>query len=245
MTQVLLIRHATNDYVDSNRLAGWTPGVHLNEAGRKEAEALAQRLAPVPLAAIFSSPLERAVETAEAIARPRGLRVEVREALGEVQYGEWTGQLLEDLAKTELWRFVQFHPSGVRFPGGEAIREMQARAVAAVEAICEAFPEDAVAIVSHADVIKAIAAYFVGLHLDLFQRLVIAPASVTALHLGKMEPRLVCLSEVGSLEYLVPRPQEHKSGADGNPPVGTAIQPPSQLSGRSEPVTTEPDGKGG
>jgi len=241
MTQLLLIRHATNDYVDSKRLAGWTPGVHLNETGRKEAEALAQRLAPVPLAAIFSSPLERAVETAAAIARPRGLKVEVREALGEVQYGEWTGQRLEDLAKTELWRCVQFHPSGVRFPGGEAIREMQARAVAAVEVICEAFPEDTVAIVSHADVIKAIAAHFIGLHLDLFQRLVIAPASVTALHLGQMEPRLVCLSAVGSLEYLIPRPQEQPPAGDGS--LATALTPPTR-NGYS-PTDVEPDRKGG
>lgn len=223
MTQILLIRHATNDYIGTNRLAGWTPGVHLNAAGQKEAAELAQRLAPVPIAAIYSSPLERAVETAEAIAAPRNLTVECREALGETRYGEWTGQVLEELAKTEIWRIVQFYPSGARFPGGEALREMQARAVAEVEAIREAHPEETVAVVSHADVIKAVVAHYIGLHLDLFQRLVVAPASVTALQIGKMSARLVCLNETGSLEQLIPRPSEDQSAREEQP--APAIRP--------------------
>ncbi len=217
MTQILLIRHATNDYLNAKRLAGWIPGVYLNEAGRQEAAALAQRLSPVPVAAIYSSPLERAVETAKEIAIPRGLTIEEREALGEIHVGEWTGQALEELAKTEHWGMIQFYPSIARFPGGEAIREMQARAVAELEAIRDAHPEDTVVVVSHADVIKAVVAHYVGLHLDLFQRLVIAPASITVLQIDKMGSRLVCLNETGSLTHLVPRPAEEKPAPEAQP----------------------------
>lgn len=199
MTQLLLIRHAVNDWVGSNRLAGWTPGVHLNEEGRRQAQALARRLAGVELKAIYSSPLERTLETAEIIARPHGLPVRLRQDIGEAHYGEWTGQKLEDLAKTDLWRVVQFHPSGARFPGGEALREMQARAVAEIDAICHDHPDDVVAVVSHADVIKAIIAHYVGMHLDLFQRLVVSPASLSILAFGKMEPRLVQLNDTSHI----------------------------------------------
>ncbi|RME46657.1 MAG: MSMEG_4193 family putative phosphomutase [Chloroflexi bacterium] len=205
MTQLLLIRHAVNDWVGTNRLAGWTPGVHLNDEGRRQAEALAQRLADAELKAIYSSPLERTLETAEIIAQPHGLPVYIREGIGEARYGEWTGQKLEDLAKTELWPVIQFYPSGARFPGGEALREMQARAVAEIDAIRADHPEGMVAVVSHADVIKAIIAYYVGMHLDLFQRLAISPASLSVLVFSKMGPRLVRLNDTS-----------HIPGADGH-----------------------------
>ncbi len=199
MTQLLLIRHAVNDWVGSNRLAGWTPGVHLNEEGRRQAEALAQRLAGVKLKAIYSSPLERTLETAEIIARPHNLPVRLREGIGEAHYGEWTGQKIEDLAKTDLWRVVQFHPSGARFPGGEALREMQARAVAEIDAMCHDHPDDMVVVVSHADVIKAIIAHYIGMHLDLFQRLAVSPASLSILAFSKMGPRLVRLNDTSHI----------------------------------------------
>ncbi|MFQ5594177.1 MAG: MSMEG_4193 family putative phosphomutase [Anaerolineae bacterium] len=199
MTQLLLIRHAVNDWVGTNRLAGWTPGVHLNEEGRQQAEALARRLAGVELKAIYSSPLERTMETAEAIARPHGLPVSIRQGIGEARYGEWTGQKLEDLAKTELWRIVQFHPSGARFPGGEAMREMQARAVAEIDALRAEHPEGTIAAVSHSDVIKAIIAHYAGLHLDLFQRLAVSPASLNILFFSKMGPRLVRLNDTSHI----------------------------------------------
>ena len=199
MTQLLLIRHAVNDWVGTNRLAGWTPGVHLNDEGRRQAEALAQRLADVELKAIYSSPLERTLETAEIIARPHDLPVYIREGIGEVRYGEWTGRKLEELARTELWQVVQFHPSGARFPGGEALREMQARAVAEVDAIRSAHPKGMVAVVSHADVIKAAIAYYVGMHLDLYQRLAVNPASLSVLVFGKMGPRLVRLNDTSHI----------------------------------------------
>ncbi|MFB0546030.1 MAG: MSMEG_4193 family putative phosphomutase [Anaerolineae bacterium] len=199
MTQLLLIRHGLNDWV-GDRLAGWTPGVYLNEEGRRQAEALAQRLASLPIEAVYSSPLERAIETAEVIAAPHGLKVQVREGIGETRYGEWTGRSMEDLAKLDIWTAIQFYPSGVRFPGGETMREVQARAVAELEVIREAHPEATVAAVSHADVIKVAVAHYIGLPLDLFQRLVIQPGSLTILHFGKGGPRLIRLNDAGPLE---------------------------------------------
>jgi probable phosphoglycerate mutase len=182
----------------------------LNEEGRRQAEALAQRLAKVRLKAIYSSPLERTMETAEAIARSHDLPIHIREGIGEARYGEWTGQKLEDLAKTDLWRVIQFYPSAARFPGGEAMREMQARAVAEIDAIVTDHPEDMVAIVSHSDVIKVIIAHYIGMHLDLFQRLEISPASLSILVFGKMGSRLVRLNDTSHLPDVKSRPDGHK-----------------------------------
>jgi probable phosphoglycerate mutase len=193
-TVLLVVRHALNDWV-GDRLAGWTPDVHLNDKGRAQAEALAQRLADKPISAIYSSPLERAVETAQIIASPHNLEVQIREGVSEVRYGEWTGQSLKELAKEDAWRVVQFYPSGARFPGGEAIREMQARTVAELDAIVAAHPSETVLVVSHADVIKAALAHYAGLHLDLFQRLVVSPASLSVVAFTSMGPRLICLND--------------------------------------------------
>jgi probable phosphoglycerate mutase len=193
-TTLILIRHALNDWV-GDKLAGWTPNVHLNDKGRAQAEALAARLADRPISAIYSSPLERAVETAETIAAPHKLEVQIREGVGEVRYGEWTGQSLKELAKEDAWRVVQFYPSGARFPGGEAIREMQTRAVAELDAILAAHPSETILVVSHADVLKAVLAHYAGLHLDLFQRLVVSPASLSVVAFTPMGPRLVCLND--------------------------------------------------
>jgi len=198
--QLMLVRHAKNDWV-GDRLAGWTPGVHLNDQGRQQAEALGARMAHLPITAIYSSPLERAVETAQAIAVPHNLKVQVLEDIGETRYGEWTGASLKELAKTELWPVVQVYPSGARFPGGESLRETQARAVAALDALCDAHPKetDVIVAVSHADVIKAAVAHYTGLHLDLFQRLVVSPASLSVIQFSKFGPRLVCLNETGAV----------------------------------------------
>jgi probable phosphoglycerate mutase len=203
-TNLLLVRHALNDWV-GERLAGWTPDVHLNDKGQAQAKALARRLAEQSIAAVYASPLERAVETAQILAAPHHLEVQVREGVGEAHYGEWTGQSLEELAKEDAWRVVQFYPSGARFPGGEAIREMQARAVAELDAIVTAHPAQTVLVVSHSDVIKAALAHYVGLHLDLFQRLVVSPASLSVVTFTPMGPRLVCLNDTAHL------PQEEKS----------------------------------
>jgi probable phosphoglycerate mutase len=200
-TQLLLIRHGLTDWV-GHRLPGWTPGIHLSEEGRRQAETLGQRLASLSIEAIYASPLERTVETAEAIAAPQGLSVQLRENLGELRIGEWTGQAIEDLAKTEEWLAIQFYPSGANIPGGETMHEMQTRVVVELDAIRKAHPGATVAVVSHADVIKAAVAHYMGLHLDLFQRLVVYPASLTAFQFSKFGPRLVLFNDSGTIDVL-------------------------------------------
>jgi probable phosphoglycerate mutase len=186
----LLIRHATTDWV-GRHFAGWIPGISLNEQGRGQAQALAERLVGTPLVAVYSSPLERAQETAAAIAAPHGLAVETVEAVGEVHCGDWTGQSIEELRQTELWRRLHLYPSGTRFPGGESMFEAQARMVAALDQLRTVHPGAIVAVVSHADPIKAAVAYYVGLHLDLCQRLAIGAASITELSFTPFGPRLL------------------------------------------------------
>lgn len=208
MTTLVLIRHATNDWVHKGLLAGWTPGVHLNQEGRAQAQALGERLAASHLDAVYSSPLERALETAQAVAAPHGLDVQIHEGIGEVQYGEWNGRSLRELVKRPLWRSVQIYPSGTRFPSGESIGEMQARVVAALDEIRSAHPQGIVAAVAHADVIKAAVAFFVGVPLDLFQRLVISPASVTVVGFGPFGPRLLRMNDNGELKLEHEKPKK-------------------------------------
>jgi probable phosphoglycerate mutase len=179
------------------------PGLHLSEEGRQQARALAERLGPVPVDALYASPLERCQETAAAIADARGLVVESLEDVGEVKYGDWTGRTLKELAREPLWKVVQATPSAARFPKGESLYQMQARAVQAVERLRAAHPEQTVAVCSHADVIKALACHYLGMHLDLFQRVVVSPASVTAVAFGPV-PYLVRLNDTGGNGDLAP-----------------------------------------
>lgn len=209
MTTLFLIRHADTDYV-GKKLAGWTPGVHLNEKGHEQAEALAARLRPVPFDAVYSSPLERAVETARPVAKARGLRVRKHEMLGEVQYGAWTGRSLRSLSRTKLWRVVQLSPSHMRFPEGDALREVQQRIVGAVEAICREYPKGTVAAFAHGDPIRLAVAYYLGLALDLFQRIQIGTASVTVFQLSPGYTRLVRLNDTGPFEMKQPRRASRK-----------------------------------
>jgi probable phosphoglycerate mutase len=199
VTTVLLVRHGLTALTGPT-LVGWTPGIHLDDRGRKQAEALAARLRPVALAAIVSSPLERCVDTADALAagrEPAPAR-EVDDRIGEVGYGEWTGREIKVLAKDPLWAIVQAHPSAVTFPGGEALRETQARAVAAVRDWNERLgPEATYALVSHADVIKAILADALGLHLDQFQRIVVGPASLSVIRYTKLRPFVLRVNDQG------------------------------------------------
>lgn len=212
MTLLLLIRHGTNDWVHG-RLAGWTPGVHLNEEGRRQAVALSERLGDLPITAIYSSPLERCVETANAIAQPRSLPLRLIEQVGEVRYGEWQGAELKELYKHELWPGVQFYPSGTRFPNGETLGEAQMRIVQALDMLRAQHPKQIIAVVSHADLIKLALAYYIGMHVDLFQRLVINPCSLNALAFERMGPRLIAFNDTGTLEHLRPRPEPQ-----ANPP---------------------------
>jgi probable phosphoglycerate mutase len=207
---VLLIRHATAEY-KPGRLYGWTPGVHLSAQGRDEAKMLAGRLEGVRLKALYSSPLERCVETAEAIAGGRRLDVKIVEKLGEVRYGSWQGRTYRSLVKTPLWRTVQLVPSQATFPGGESLLELQRRGVEAIEDIRRAHRRGVVAAVSHADMIKAILAHYLGLHLDLFQRINVEPASVSAIALGNGFPRVLRIGDTGNYESLnPPRPAKRR-----------------------------------
>ena len=206
VTLVLLIRHGTNDWVHG-RLAGWTPGVHLNTEGREQAAALSQRLGDLPIAAIYTSPLERCVETAQAIAEPRNLALRLNDGLGEVRYGEWQGAELKELYKHELWPGVQHYPSGTRFPHGETLGEVQSRALATINGLVAAHPKQMIALVSHADLIRLVVAHYIGVHIDLFQRLVINPCALTALAFERMGPRMLAYNDTGSLEHLRPKPE--------------------------------------
>ncbi|MDW8325252.1 MAG: MSMEG_4193 family putative phosphomutase [Anaerolineales bacterium] len=213
MTQLLLIRHGENDYTRTGRLAGWMPGIGLNEVGRRQALALAEKLKEVPLVAIYSSPLERARETAAPLAEAKKLTVEIVEELGEVRYGAWQGKSLKRLARTKLWRMVQSLPSAMQFPQGETFRAVQSRAVEAVEGLVRAHPKDQIAVFSHGDVIKLIVAHYIGLPLDLFQRLVIATASITTLRLGQGQPALVKLNDTSGVEVAKPPTSRKRSAS--------------------------------
>jgi probable phosphomutase (TIGR03848 family) len=213
MRLLLLLRHAVTDHTGA-RLSGWTPGLHLSEEGRQQAKALAERLGPVPVDALYASPLERCQETAAVIADARGLVVETLDEVGEVRYGDWTGRTLKELAREPLWKVVQATPSAARFPEGESLYQMQARAVQAIERLRAAHPEQIVAVCSHADVIKALACHYLGMHLDLFQRVVVSPASLTAIAFGPV-PYLVRLNDTGGNGDLVPpkRRRRRRRGA--------------------------------
>jgi probable phosphoglycerate mutase len=182
----LLIRHGENDYMKKGRLAGRLAGVHLNKDGCTQVRALAERLRDAQIKAVFSSPLDRAMETANPIAEILGLQVEVRPALSEVDFGEWQGKSIRGLRRLKLWKTVQFTPSRARFPGGESFAEAQYRICKELDALAGEFePKDRLVCVSHGDVIKLAVAHFIGLPLDLFQRLHIAPASITTLSVGE------------------------------------------------------------
>ena len=223
MATVLLVRHGLTA-MTGPVLAGHTPGVHLDERGRAQAEAMAARLVPVPLAAVVTSPLERCVETAQAVLAGRSLVSSIEPRLVEVRYGDWTGKPLKDLTKQPLWRVVQAHPSAVVFPGaeGEALAGAQSRAVSAVREwdarIAASAGPDAVWLAcSHGDIIKAILADALGLHLDLFQRIVVDPCSVSVVRYTDTRPFVLRVNDTGGdVAALLPpkRRRRRKPAAD-------------------------------
>ena len=205
MALAILVRHGRTAANADGVLAGRTPGVHLDETGRKQATELARRLAGLPLTRIVSSPLERTVETAREIARAQDSRPRVRRDKGLIEcgYGEWTGRRLKDLTKQKLWTTVQNHPSAVMFPGGESMVQMQTRALASVrrwdaEVQAEAGAGGIWVAVSHGDVIKAIVADALGLHLDQFQRIVVSPAAVCVVEYTAHRPFVLHVNDTGS-----------------------------------------------
>jgi probable phosphoglycerate mutase len=193
MTTFFFVRHGVTSHT-GHKLSGWLPDVHLSEAGRAQAEVTADLLAEVPFHAVYSSPIDRTMETARVIAERHKLEVRVAPAMGEVRYGKWTNRSFKTLARTKLWTTVQRFPSGVRFPEGETLREVQARAVDEVERLRFEHPRKMVCCVSHADVIKLIAAHYLGMHIDLFQRIDVAPASVTAIVVSDDGPRVLAVN---------------------------------------------------
>jgi probable phosphomutase (TIGR03848 family) len=178
---VLLVRHGQTPTTGTS-LPGRAPGLHLAESGQEQAEAVAARIAELKqVDAVYASPLERTRETAAPIAKARGLRVKVDKGLLECDFGEWTGRSLKELGKLPEWSTVQRYPSGFRFPGGESFTEMQTRITGALCRLVERHRGGVVVAVSHADPIKAAVADALGTHLDLFQRIVVSPCSVTAI----------------------------------------------------------------
>jgi probable phosphomutase (TIGR03848 family) len=195
MPTFLLIRHGENDFVKKGRLAGRLPEVHLNEKGRKQALALAEKLASAPIKAIYSSPLERAIETAEPLAKALGLEIIPRPGLLETDCGEWQGQTVKRLARLKPWKMLHQAPSLFRFPGGESVTECQQRMVREIEALRQLHAlDDLVVCVGHSDPLKELVAFYIGLPLDHFQRLSISPASITALCIVEDGSRLLTLN---------------------------------------------------
>lgn len=212
---LLLIRHGENDWVGTDRLAGRTPGVHLNDRGREQAAALAERLRDHPLAAIYSSPMERCMETAQPTADALDLPVQIAEGMLEADFGEWQGKELKELSKLPEWHMVQHYPSAFRFPDGESMRNMQFRAVSTLERIAEQHPDQVVAVFSHSDVIRTCMAHFLGTPLDLFQRIAISTASVSAVAFHDRRPMVLFVNHAAELPRLeIKKDEKEGDGAE-------------------------------
>jgi probable phosphomutase (TIGR03848 family) len=248
---LLLVRHAVTA-ATGNRLSGWLPGHHLSEEGVRQAEAVAARLADLPVKAIYSSPLERCRETAELIAAQHRREVKAVDDLGEIRYGDWQGRSFKSLYRTKAWVELMQRPADFRFPNGETIREAQTRGVGAIEALRPKHKADLVVVASHADMIRLIVAAYLGLGLDLYQRMSIAPASVTALLLGDRIPRLLKLADSGTLEDLKMRlakgptdtaRRKTPANADGRSPEAYGAGAKPATDGRSR-ARVPAEGKG-
>jgi probable phosphomutase (TIGR03848 family) len=233
---VLLVRHGRTAANTGGVLAGRTPGVGLDDVGNQQAAELAARVAALPIVAVVSSPLERCRRTAAALvsALAKPIRVQIDSRLTECGYGDWTGRKLSELAKQPLWSVVQRHPSAARFPGGESLRAMQARALESIRehdaAIAEEYGPRAIWVaVSHGDVIKAVVADAAGSHLDEFQRIVVDPGSVSVVSYTPLRPFVVRLNEHGDLSGLAPkekRSRRRRGGAGASDaPVGGGAGP--------------------
>jgi len=238
MATVILVRHGKSTANSGGVLAGRAAGVRLDETGRTQAEHTGARLAGVPLAAVVSSPLERCRQTAKALVAARTDPVDQRieRALTECDYGEWQGRAIKDLAKEPLWKVVQAQPSAAAFPGGESLQAMQARAVAAVRRIDAAIEAehgaDAVWVaVSHGDPIKSVLADALGMHLDLFQRLHVDPASVSIIRYTGTRPFVLATNtHAGDLSWLAPPAKRRRARkATGDAVVGGGAGPEASL----------------
>lgn len=232
MGTAILLRHGRSTANTAGVLAGRTPGVALDEHGEKQAETLVERLALVPLAAVVSSPLQRCRDTLAPLVLARELEVTVDDRFIELDYGEWTGRELRTLAREALWKVVQSHPSAVVFPGGEGMATMQARAVAAIrewdaKLVAEQGPQVLWLVCTHGDIIKAVLADALGMHLDGFQRIVANPCSVSAVTYTETRPFVQRINDChDDLRSLVPgkRRRRRRPSSDATPggPTGTS-----------------------
>ncbi len=198
MTTFLLIRHGDTDAV-GKLMAGWAPGWHLNARGREQAQQLARHLEKVPIRAVYTSPLERAIETAEPIALRHALEARRVDALGELRVGEWQGLTMAELDERQDWKRFNTFRSGTRAPGGEHMLEAQTRMVQQIGCLRDLHREETVAVVSHGDPLRAVIAYFLGVSLDLAQRIEISPASVTVLRLHEWGAAFACINHTGEV----------------------------------------------
>lgn len=215
ITYLLLIRHGENEWVRSNRLAGRTPGVYLNERGQQQSTTLAQELPKQPISAVYSSPMERCLETARPTAEALKLPIVIEEGVLEGDFGEWQGQDLKDLAKLPEWKLVQQNPSSFQFPGGESFCDMQHRAISALERIQRSHPNQVVAVFSHSDIIRVCMAHYLGTPLDLFQRIMISTASVSAVAFHDGRPSVHFVNRTSELPiFEIKDEQSKKAGED-------------------------------
>ncbi|GGL93200.1 MSMEG_4193 family putative phosphomutase [Nakamurella endophytica] len=216
MATVVLLRHGRSSANVAGVLAGRSAGVELDDTGREQARRVTDRLSSVTFDALYSSPLTRCRQTLEPLAAATGLAVQVDDRFAEVDYGDWTGRTLSDLASEPLWRTVQAHPSAAVFPGGEGLADVSARAVTAVRSLAAAAGEDGVLLVcSHGDVIKAVLADALGLHLDGFQRIVVSPASLSVIRYTPLRPFVERINDAGDLGTLRPPPAPPAGTGDG------------------------------
>ena len=205
-TRLVLVRHAVTAHTGP-LLSGRMPGIDLSDKGVGQAEATAQRLAKLPIAAIYASPIERTTQTAQRIAAHHQLEVQPLEGVIEADYGDWTGGKIADLAKTDEWKVVQVAPSRARFPNGESLYDMQTRMVKTLDAVVAQHSHETIVVVSHADPIKSAIAHYTGLHLDQFQRLNVSPASVTVFDFHAYGVMMVKCNDTGGLDDLLPEPE--------------------------------------
>ena len=202
MPIILFIRHGENDYVKEQRLPGRKSGIHLNKKGRAQAKAIAKKLKGAPIKAVYSSPLERTMETAKPLAKALDLAVIPRHGLIETDVGDWQGKKTSKLRRLKIWPELQLNPSRFCFPGGERIEDAQHRFVEEIEFLAEKHdPGDMLVCVSHADPIKLVVTYYIGLPLDMYQRLNVFPASITALSVGEFGSQLLVMNYDLSLNF--------------------------------------------
>ena len=199
MARFFLIRHAANDTI-GNKFAGRMKGVSLNGTGTKQAEKLVELLNDIPLAAIYSSPLERAVQTAKPLAKSRNLVPIILDQLTEIDCGEWTGKNFDEIRSDPTFELFNTFLSGTRIPGGELVLETQARVVATLENLAAQHPDQNIAVFTHADPIKTALAHYAGIPLDFIRRLEINPASISILDLTEEDARILLLNYTGGLD---------------------------------------------